>query len=48
MEHIYMTGSTAGKRILDGWDENIKQFVKVMPRDYKKILMKQENMKKAT
>merc|ERR1712032_428536 len=29
-EHIDMTGSRVGKRILDGWDENIKQFVKVM------------------
>jgi len=43
-----MMGSTVAKRILGDWDENFKFFVKFMPRDYKKILMKLENMKKGT
>jgi len=47
-EHIDMTGSTVGKYILNDWDNILKKFVKVMPRDYKKILMKHENMKKDT
>ena len=33
--HLKHTGSTVAKLILDDWSAAIKQFVKVMPTDYK-------------
>lgn len=36
--HVKYTDSSLGKKILDNWDENIKKFVKVMPKDYKRML----------
>jgi glutamate synthase domain-containing protein 3 len=36
------------KTILDDWNNSINQFVKVMPRDYKRILLqRKENLKEA-
>ena len=37
--HIRYTGSTHAERILKDWKTTRKQFVKVMPRDYKRVLM---------
>ena len=37
-EHIYHTGSPIAQRIIEGWDNTLPKFVKVMPRDYKRIL----------
>ena len=37
-EHYESTKSANAKRILDGWDELLKKFVKVMPNDYKRVL----------
>jgi len=36
--HLRYTGSTVAKAALDNWDETAKQFVKVMPTDYKRVL----------
>ena len=36
--HLYYTGSTVAERILSSWDEAQRGFVKVMPRDYKRVL----------
>jgi len=36
--HVKATGSARGKRILAGWAGALKRFVKVMPRDYKRML----------
>lgn len=36
--HLEYTGSTVAKQILDNWDQSLKQFVKVMPTDYKRVL----------
>jgi len=36
--HREYTGSTVAADILDGWEESLSQFVKVMPREYKKVL----------
>jgi glutamate synthase (ferredoxin) len=36
--HIRYTGSEHAQRILDDWRKTRKQFVKVMPRDYKRVL----------
>jgi len=37
--HIEYTRSTRGQRVLDQWDTIRPMFVKVMPRDYKRVLM---------
>jgi glutamate synthase domain-containing protein 3 len=37
-EHAERTGSPVAERILDGWDEYLPRFVKVMPHDYKRAL----------
>ncbi len=41
--HLEYTGSTVAKAALDNWAETVKQFVKVMPTDYKRVL---QEMKK--
>jgi glutamate synthase (NADPH/NADH) large chain len=35
--HLY-TGSARARQILETWDESLKAFVKVMPRDYRRAL----------
>jgi glutamate synthase (NADPH/NADH) large chain len=37
-EHTRYTGSPLGERILDNWDSLVDHFVKVMPREYKRVL----------
>jgi glutamate synthase (ferredoxin) len=37
-EHAEVTGSERAKRILATWDVQLRRFVKVMPRDYKRAL----------
>ncbi|NJN27794.1 MAG: glutamate synthase large subunit [Cyclobacteriaceae bacterium] len=37
--HHKFTGSTVAKGILDNWEDSLSQFVKVMPRDYKRVLL---------
>ena len=36
--HVRLTGSTLGTRILDNWELLISHFIKVMPTDYKRVL----------
>ncbi|MGV0849340.1 glutamate synthase large subunit [Mycolicibacterium phlei] len=36
--HVDATDSAVGQRILNEWDNNVKHFTKVMPRDYKRVL----------
>ena len=36
--HLKFTGSTVARGVLENWDESLKQFVKVMPTDYKRVL----------
>ncbi|KAL7557408.1 hypothetical protein ACA910_016637 [Epithemia clementina (nom. ined.)] len=38
-EHVEVTGSSVGQDMLDNWDSRLGQFVKVMPHDYKRVLM---------
>ena len=40
--HQNDTGSTVAADILDRWDETLPQFVKVMPTDYKRVLMEKK------
>ena len=37
--HIDATDSAVGQRILNDWDNELKKFVKVMPRDFKRVLL---------
>jgi glutamate synthase domain-containing protein 3 len=41
-KHVEYTGSPLGQRLLDRWAENIKNFVKVFPHEYKRILLKRK------
>jgi glutamate synthase (NADPH/NADH) large chain len=43
--HLRYTGSTVAKAALDNWDETVKQFVKVMPTDYKRVLQEMKQQK---
>ena len=38
MKHVQLTGSELGAHVLSDWDATVKRFVKVMPRDYKRVL----------
>ncbi|MCH8847692.1 MAG: glutamate synthase large subunit [Chloroflexi bacterium] len=36
--HLHHTGSANAKRVLDGWDALLPRFVKVYPRDYRRVI----------
>ncbi|PEG56870.1 glutamate synthase large subunit [Mycolicibacterium boenickei] len=36
--HVDATDSAVGQRVLSDWENELKHFVKVMPRDYKRVL----------
>jgi glutamate synthase (NADPH/NADH) large chain len=40
--HERYTGSTVAKYVLDNWPEILKQFKKVMPTDYKRVVLQQK------
>ena len=37
--HRDLTGSTVARHVTDNWPEILSQFVKVMPIDYKRVLL---------
>jgi len=37
--HLQYTGSKVASALLDDWDASLALFVKVMPIDYKRVLM---------
>jgi len=37
--HQRYTGSTVARHILDNWSPALRQFVKVMPTEYKRVLL---------
>ena len=37
-EHTQYTGSAIARKILDNWDQTLSKFVKVYPRDYRRVL----------
>jgi glutamate synthase (NADPH/NADH) large chain len=39
-KHYNLTGSTVAKFILDDFENQLKNFIKVFPKDYKKALAK--------
>jgi glutamate synthase (NADPH/NADH) large chain len=38
-QHREATGSAVAERVLSDWSQQVNHFVKVMPRDYKKVLL---------
>ncbi|MEM8736760.1 MAG: hypothetical protein AAGG44_21190, partial [Planctomycetota bacterium] len=40
-EHAEKTGSTVATGILENWETSLANFVKVMPTDYKRVLLEQ-------
>ncbi|PRW61749.1 glutamate synthase large subunit [Actinopolyspora mortivallis] len=36
--HHHETGSTVARRLLDDWENAVRRFVKVMPKDFKRVL----------
>jgi glutamate synthase domain-containing protein 3 len=36
--HVDATDSAVGQRILSDWNNKVKHFTKVMPRDFKRVL----------
>jgi glutamate synthase (ferredoxin) len=42
-KHIEYTGSEKGAKVLANWKENVPKFVKVMPKDYKRVLQAIKN-----
>jgi glutamate synthase domain-containing protein 3 len=41
-KHAAYTGSTVAQRLLADWQNSLKKFVKVMPTDYKRVLLAQK------
>ena len=37
-DHVRLTGSSVGRRLLDNWELMVPRFVKVMPIDYRRVL----------
>lgn len=44
-KHFDYTSSTVAKKILDEWDRSLKQFKKVFPKDYARVLREQATTK---
>ena len=45
-EHSQRTGSKVASKLLDNWSGSLSQFVKVMPTDYKRVLLERKKAKK--
>jgi glutamate synthase (ferredoxin) len=41
-QHVRYTGSTVAQRLLDHWDDTVTKVRKVMPVDYKRVLLEQK------
>ncbi|KAL7752751.1 glutamate synthase [NADH] [Sorochytrium milnesiophthora] len=39
-QHVQCTGSAVGQRVLNDWHASVLRFVKVLPKDYKAVLLK--------
>ena len=44
-EHYQSTHSAVAKKVLDEWAETLSKFVKVYPRDYRRVLEERKNNK---
>ena len=43
--HYNATYSPLAQRILEGWEDNLKHFIKILPEEYKQALIRLENEK---
>jgi len=43
--HYAYTGSMVAKFVLDDFENQARQFIKVYPRDYKRVMERSENVK---
>jgi glutamate synthase domain-containing protein 3 len=46
-EHLHYTGSSLAAEILSSWDFSILRFIKIIPKDYKRMLQAIKNMQSA-
>ncbi|MBM3942284.1 MAG: glutamate synthase large subunit [SAR202 cluster bacterium] len=44
-EHLQLTGSAPAQRILQAWDQALPRFKKVMPRDYRRVLLQRKEQR---
>ena len=42
-EHFKSTHSAVAKKVLERWEETLPSFVKVYPRDYRRVLEERKN-----
>ncbi|MBT4520408.1 MAG: glutamate synthase large subunit [Halieaceae bacterium] len=47
-KHLLHTGSAVADRVLNDWDTALTRFVKVMPTDYKRVLMERAEAAKSS
>jgi glutamate synthase (NADPH/NADH) large chain len=47
-QHYAYTGSTVAKFVLDDFENQLKNFIKVFPKDYKKVLAQKKVNVEAT
>lgn len=45
-KHLQLTESTVAKKILDNWDKESSAFIKVFPKEYKRVLSQQVELEK--
>ena len=43
-KHLKHTGSTVAKGVLDNWDKTLAQFVKIYPRDYRRVVEEKQKI----
>jgi glutamate synthase (NADPH/NADH) large chain len=36
--HMELTGSVVAEKLLSNWHDNVRQFTKIFPKDYKRVL----------
>ncbi len=41
--HLELTGSVVAEHLLSGWQHNVRQFTKIFPKDYKRVLEAQRD-----
>ena len=41
--HLELTGSAVAERLLSNWFQNVRQFTKIFPKDYKRVLEAQRD-----
>lgn len=47
LDHLTLTGSESAAKIIKNWDDGFKNFVKVMPVEYKEVVRKRKLSKQA-